>query len=216
MGLKEEDDESDRFRCNYAIRRMHRNKIKNSQSNAIFDARMGGGIRTFKWMQGTLNDESDEDSENAEDSKSGKRMIEKRFIGQHRLRETEQSAKRVLDSMRTKMKKAKDENIKSDDAICRLKLQMIAGCEQEIEHFTQTWEDELNTISELIRFQIPLRTTNANLHRLRQQIAAKQMLFDKKIRMLSELRTQKRLKYVVKDEEEVATTENIESDQNLP
>merc|ERR1712019_191454 len=95
-----------------------------------------------------------------------------------------------------------NESLMGDDAITCLKLDMINGLEQEIDHLTQIWEDELNTIAELIRFQIPLQRTNANLHRLRQQIVAREMLFKKRIKMVSELRTQKRLKYVVKEDEE--------------
>merc|ERR1712157_662921 len=76
------------------------------------------------------------------------------------------------------------------DVITSLKLDMINGLQQEIENLTQVWEDELNTIAELIRFQIPLQRTNVNLHRLKQQILAREMLFKRRIRMLSELRTQ--------------------------
>lgn len=70
---------------------------------------------------------------------------------------------------------------------------MIHGLQQEIENLTQIWEDELNTIAELIRFQIPLQRTNANLHRLSQQIVAREMLFKRRIRLVSELRTQNKV-----------------------
>ena len=42
----------------------------------------------------------------------------------------------------------------------------------------------------MIRFQIPLQRTNGNLHRLSQQIIAREMLFKRRIRLVSELRTQ--------------------------
>merc|ERR1719474_1042202 len=70
-------------------------------------------------------------------------------------------------------------------------MDMLRGLQQEIENLTQIWEDELNTIAELIRFQIPLQRTNANLHRLAQQIVAREMLFKRRIRLVSELRTRK-------------------------
>merc|ERR1719361_906766 len=79
------------------------------------------------------------------------------------------------------------------DNITNLKMDMIHGLQQEVENLTQIWEDELNTIAELIRFQIPLQRTNANLHRLSQQIVAREMLFKRRIRLVSELRTQKKV-----------------------
>merc|ERR1712130_882300 len=47
------EEENDRFRYNYAIRRMHRNKIKENamsgSDSTVFDLRLHG-IKTFKWM----------------------------------------------------------------------------------------------------------------------------------------------------------------------
>ena len=42
----------------------------------------------------------------------------------------------------------------------------------------------------MIRFQIPLQRTNGNLHTLSQQTIAREMLFKRRIRLVSELRTQ--------------------------
>ena len=259
------EEENDRFRYNYAIRRMHKNKIKQTEDavcDTVFDLRLHS-IKTFKWMsspQAVDDDEGgmDNESDDGEDDKLDNRM-ERRFIAQHKLRETEQSAKRVLVGMRESIKLQKSKTLRDakeyqrnllklkamnqqnkekeyrldvdrkneskvisenkpketlldHDVITCLKLDMINGLQQEIEHLTQIWEDELNTIAELIRFQIPLQRTNANLHRLKQQIIAREMLFKRRIRMVAELRTQNRSNVsqmlMMKQEEEMQKTEN--------
>ena len=80
------------------------------------------------------------------------------------------------------------------------------------------WTIELNTILELIRFQIPLQRTNANLHRLSQQIIAREMLFKRRIRLVSELRTQNRLNIsqmiIIKQEPIINKLNNDNNDTN--
>merc|ERR1712228_1016269 len=100
---------------------------------------------------------------------------------------------KAMNQQSKEMKSKQRETLLDHDVITCLKLDIINGLQQEIEHLTQIWEDELNTIAELIRFQIPLQRTNVNLYRLKQQIIARQMLFKRKIRMISELRTQNRM-----------------------
>eukprot|EP01083_Nonionella_stella_P310130 1100742_1 len=104
--------------------------------------------------------------------------------------EDEKNQSKIIGTDKAKNMK---ETLLEYDVITSLKLDMINGLQQEIEDLTQIWEDELNTIAELIRFQIPLQRTNANLKRLSQQIIAREMLFRRRIRLVSELRTQNRM-----------------------
>ena len=101
-----------------------------------------------------------------------------------------QNESKIIGGNRTGNKRR---SVLDHDHITSLKMDMIHGLQQEVENLTQIWEDELNTIAELIRFQIPLQRTNANLHRLCQQIVAREMLFKRRIRLVSELRTQNKI-----------------------
>merc|ERR1712228_857477 len=67
---------------------------------------------------------------------------------------------KAMNQQSKEMKSKQRETLLDHDVITCLKLDIINGLQQEIEHLTQIWEDELNTIAELIRFQIPLQQKN--------------------------------------------------------
>lgn len=77
----------------------------------------------------------------------------------------------------------------SEQLIFSLKMQILKDLEQEIENLTISWEIELNTIAELIRFQMPLIRTSANLNILHQQIIARKLLFQRRLRLVHTLQS---------------------------
>ena len=163
-------EENDRFRYHYAIRRMQRNKIKQrdyeeKEANAtdtVFDLRLHS-IKTFKWHSSpqAMDDEQKEiDSQSYSQSPSHSHSQspahspssrghhirgDRRVLAQNKLRETEGEAKRVLVAMRESIKLQRIRTLRDAKEYQRnlLKLKAMNQQRQEMEYQHPNDEDNL-------------------------------------------------------------------------